>query len=561
MGWIRTLCAMIQRRYTAQVQKASAAIQQLGRAVRATRAFFIMRDRLDPSQPQIVACHPPLDEETLMRCFDAHNMVCAPVIDDASQHAWIGVTREGSAANQELAFEMTSVVAENIAGELRSIALENAVGGSRDDSTGLLDNKAFTSRVDVALAIAASEPDKQLAILVIDLDRYHRVMARFGEVGGQALIRQVAQRLEAGATPENVLARIGNDRFAIMIHRANAEAAAIAAAEQVHDLLKGAFTVAGEEIFTTASIGIALGSSQSCAGDLVRDADQCIAQLNAQGTGMTLIFRAGMHNASALQLLRERDVRHAVSRNEFTLHFQPIVDAARGGLHAFEALLRWRNPHEGLLPPSTFLDVLTETGLIDVVGRRVIREACVHAARWMALSGTLVPVSVNIVPAQLYAADFCDDVARILRDTGLPAHGLILELSESALVNDAEKAQQVLERLRSLGVRVYIDDFGTGYSSLSYLHDLPVTGIKLDKTFFRAIESSAKQREIVRSIVRLAHFMNMEVVAEGIETTTQLDAVRDLDCDLAQGFWFARPFDVEHATKYLAQQLARGQAA
>ena len=550
---------MSQGRYTAQVQKASAAIQHLGRAVRATRAFFILRDRVDPSQPQIVACHPPLDDQTLMRCFEAENMVCAPVIDDEAQHSWIGVTRDGD--NQELAQEMTTVAAQSIATELRALALDATQGATRDRSTGLLDREAFLARLDKALEAAENDTGRQLAILVIDIDRFHRVMAKFGESGGESLIRAVAQRLDVDVNGERVLARIGPDRFALLLQEENAESAAQTASDLVHECLKAPFTVAGEDIFITASIGIALGPSQSSAGDLVRDADLAIAHLKAQGGDTTLIFRAGMHSEPALQLLRERDVRHAVLRNEFTLHFQPIVDATRGGLHAFEALLRWRNPSEGLLPPSTFLDVLNETGLIDVVGRRVIREACAHAARWMHLSGTLVPIAVNIVPLQLYADDFVDDVARILHDAGLPPRGLMLELTEDALIDDAAKAHDVLDRLRKLGVRVFIDDFGTGYSSLSYLHNLPVTGIKLDRTFFGAIETCPKQREIVRSIVRLAHFMHMEVVAEGIETTTQLDVVRDLDCDMAQGFCFARPFDVEHATKYLAQQLARGQAA
>ena len=555
------MLAMIHLRYTDRIRKVSAMVQHLGRAVRATRAFFILRDRQDPAQPQIVACHPPLSDDALLRVLRAENFVCTPVIDDEGQQAWIGISSEGSMENRELAQEMATVCAQSIATELRSLSLEGSEGCSRDRNTGLPDREAFLSRLDDALTAAHDDASHQIAVLVVDLDRFHRVCARFGEAGGEVLIHAVAERLEDAVADAKVLvARIGPDRFALL-YKEGAHAEVLAGADRIHEYLKLPFQIKAEQIFITASIGVAYSASHGSANDLVRDADLAIAQINSQGGGTTLVFRAGMHNSAAFQLLRERDVRLAVSRNEFILHFQPIVGAMRGGLHAFDALLRWRNPEEGLLPPSTFLDVLNETGLIDVVGRRVIRDACTHAARWMALSGTLVPVSVNIVPLQLYAPGFCEEVARVLATAGLPPEGLILELTENALIDDAAMAHRVLDQLRTLGVKVFIDDFGTGYSSLSYLHDLPVTGIKLDRTFLRSIETSEKQREIVRTIVRLAHFMEMEVVAEGIEQPHQLNAVRDLECDFAQGFCFSRPFDAEHATRYLARQLARGNAA
>jgi EAL domain-containing protein (putative c-di-GMP-specific phosphodiesterase class I) len=265
--------------------------------------------------------------------------------------------------------------------------------------------------------------------------------------------------------------------------------------------------------------------------------------------------------APRFQHMRESDIRGAVARDEFTVYFQPIIGARGGSLHAFEALLRWQHPEEGLLPPSTFLDVLHDTGLIDLMGRRVIRAACQHASRWLALGGTLVPISVNIAPVQLYASDFCDDISRALEESGLPAQGLILELTENAFIEDATRVRATLQALRRLGVRVMIDDFGTGYSSLSYLHELPVSGLKLDRLWFRDIATSVTQREIVRTIVGLAHYMGMDVVAEGIETSAQLNAARDLECDFAQGYCFARPFDAEHATRFLTASLSRGAVA
>jgi diguanylate cyclase (GGDEF)-like protein len=445
---------------------------------------------------------------------------------------------------------------------MRSMTFAGECGSSRDSRTNLPDNPAFITRLGVALEAVRFDDSRQLAVVLVDLDRFHRVMARFGEAGSDKLIADVVERLKAGPHAEEFqLSRIGPDRFALLVHQDRAEQSAVEVATWIHDCLRVPFLIGEEEIFVTASIGIALACGQDSAGEMVRDADAAIAQLNAQGGGKTLVFKPGMHNLPANELMRERDVRHAVTRNEFTVHFQPIVGAKGGGLHAFEALLRWRNPDEGLLPPSTFLDVLNDTGLMETVGRRVIRESCAHAARWLALSGSLVPVSVNIVPAQLYADGFADDVAAILEEEHLPEGSLFLELTEETLVHDAPKAMQVLEALRRIGVRVMIDDFGTGYSSLSYLHNLPVSGIKLDRGFFNSIDSSPKQREIVRTIVHLAHFMGMIVVAEGIENVDQWAAIRDLDCDLAQGFWFGRPLDAEHATRFLARELAKGEAA
>jgi EAL domain-containing protein (putative c-di-GMP-specific phosphodiesterase class I) len=322
-------------------------------------------------------------------------------------------------------------------------------------------------------------------------------------------------------------------------------------AAEIQSALIAPVHLAGEDIVVTASIGIAIGGRDIQATTLLHDVDQAIAMAKRAGGATTRVFHAGMNNVPAFQLLRERDVRLAVGRREFIPFFQPIVDAATGELRSFEALLRWNNPEEGMLPPSTFLDVLEETGLIEIVGRRVIRESCDQSARWLAQTGSLCPVSVNIAPIQLDAPDFCDHVAQCLAEAHLPPEGLILELTESALIADKAKTHATLKRLSELGVRVRIDDFGTGYSALAYLHELPVSGIKLDRSWFPRIDASPEQREIVRLIVALAHHMNMDVVAEGIETMAQLQRAREVGCDFAQGFGFARPLDAENATRYL----------
>src|SRR5436190_104987 len=539
---------MSHDRYRRHVTRASALLQHLGRAVRGSRAFFVFRDRSDPVQPQIIACHPPLSEDELLRCLGSRHYVCEQVSQDAQHSAMVGLVTDAAFDNDELAQEITAVAAQSLAAEIFGSA------ETVDAATDLPDRAAFLSLLGERFEASRGNG---VAVLVADIDRFYRVVSRYGDAGADDALRAVGTRLREAIDPGIMVSRLGLDRLGILIPSDATEDAALAVAAVIHEALRAAVDVAGDSIFITATIGVALGSHEWRPTNLLHDADLAVAVATTSGGSATRVFRAGMDNVSAFQLLRERDVRLAVTRNEFTVFFQPIVGAMRGGLHAFEALLRWRNPDEGLLPPSTFLDVLHETGLIDVVGRRVIRESCAHAARWLALSGSLVPVSVNISPVQLYADDFCDDIARALRESGLPPEGLILELTENAFIDDATKVRSTLRALKNLGVRVMIDDFGTGYSSLSYLHELPVSGIKLDRMWFRSIEKSETQREIVRTIVGLAHFMHMEVVAEGIENSTQLTAARDLQCDFAQGFCFARPFDAEHATRYLAQTMAR----
>jgi len=536
---------MSHDRYKRHVSRASALLQHLGRAVRGSRAFFVFRDRSDPVQPQIIACHPPLTEEELLRCLGSRHVVMEQVSDDDRHSAVVGLVTDADFDNEELAHSMTAVAAQ-------SLKTDICIGAETfDAATGLPDRTAFLNLLTEKLD--PSNPNS-VAVLVVDIDRFYRVVARFSDSGAEEALRNVGTRLRESIDPRFMIARLGLDRLGIVIPDAT-EDTALEVASAVHEALRPPVEVAGDSIFVTATIGVALGGHEWQPGNLLHGADLAVAVASSAG-GTTRVFRAGMDNTSAFQLLRERDVRLAVTRDEFTVFFQPIVDATRGGLHAFEALLRWRNPDEGLLPPSTFLDVLHETGLIDIVGRRVIREACEHAARWHELSGSLVPVSVNVSPVQLYAADFCDHIAETLDQTGLPAEGLILEVTENALIDDAAKVRSTLRTLKALGVRVMIDDFGTGYSSLSYLHELPVSGIKLDRMWFRSIETSETQREIVRTIVGLAHFMHMDVVAEGIETANQLTAAQDLKCDFAQGFCFGRPFDAEHATRYLAKTLS-----
>jgi diguanylate cyclase (GGDEF)-like protein len=540
---------MNQNPYSRQVARATAAVRHLGGAVRGSRAFFIYCDRSDASQPSVIACHPPLSDDAMLDCLGGGQMFWESVSDSEGHRALVGLAADDAFENRELAEELTLIAAQSLAGDL---SLSAPAAGFPI----LPDRAAFVEQLGLALHEANRVQNDHVAAVVVDVDHFHRVVARFGDAGGEELMSILGLRLMDTLPPGTLVAHLGGDRFGVMVlvgRGGHAEERALVAASEIQSAFNERVSLSDEDIVVTASIGIALGGHDIQAGKLLHDVDQAIAMAKRAGGATTRVFRAGMNNVPAFQLLRERDVRLGVSRGEFIPFFQPIVDAATGELRSFEALLRWQNPEEGILPPLTFLDVLEETGLIEVVGRRVIRESCEQAARWFEMTGALVPVSVNIAPIQLEAPDFCDHIAQSLAAYSLPSKGLILELTESALVADKKRTHATLKRLHDLGVRVRIDDFGTGYSALAYLHELPVSGIKLDRSWFPRIDSSAEQREILRAIVALAHRMEMDVVAEGIETMSQLQRARELGCDFAQGFGFSRPLDAESATRYLTR--------
>jgi diguanylate cyclase (GGDEF)-like protein len=538
--------------YRNHVTHAAAMVRHLGDAVRGSRAFFIYRDLSDASQPSVIACHPPLPDAAMLRCLGNAQVVWESVSDNDGHSALIGLATDSGFENRELMTELTCLAAQSLASAPRA--------PETDAPPGAPNRARFIEQLEAALG---DRPCGQggVAAMVVDVDHFHRVTARFGEAGGEELLRILARRIMTCLPPDTMIASLGGDRFGMIVPATpgvETEQHALGVAQLIQAAFNEPARLTDEDIIVTASIGIGLGGPRTRAAKLLHDVDEAIAMAKRAGGSTTRVFREGMNSTAAFQLLRERDVRLAVIRDEFIPFFQPIAGAMSTELHGFEALLRWRNPEEGVLPPATFLDVLEETGLVEVVGRRVIRESCGQAARWLAATGRLIPVSVNIAPMQLSAPDFCDHIAQCLADSGLPPAGLILELTENTFVADKARTQATLERLRDLGVRARIDDFGTGYSALAYLHQLPVSGIKLDRSWFTRLDDSAEQRAIVRAIVALAHHMDMEVVAEGIETMVQLQRAREFGCNYVQGFGFSRPLDAEQANLYAQAHTAGG---
>ncbi|HEV8486079.1 MAG TPA: EAL domain-containing protein [Blastocatellia bacterium] len=419
-----------------------------------------------------------------------------------------------------------------------------------DALTGLPNRAWFIEQLQVALNRTKRHGDRMFAVLFLDLDRFKVINDSIGHMCGDQLLIAIARRLQACLRPDDIVARLGGDEFTILLSDLKDAGDAIVVAERIQKQVSRAFNLSGYETFTTGSIGIALSDSgYDSPEDLLRDADTAMYQAKALGKAQHVIFNAGMH-ARALHALRlETDLRRAIDRQEFFLQYQPIVSLTTGTLSGFEALIRWRHPQHGVVPPIDFISVAEETGLIIPIGQWVLREACSQMRRWQSQLSSAAPlfISVNLSGKQFAHPGLTDQIIQTLQLTGLDPRALKLEITESVVMENVEATAGMLERLRSLGVELSIDDFGTGYSSLSYLHRLPIDTLKIDRSFVSRIGENNDNKEIVRTIVMLAHTLGKGVVAEGVETKDQLQHLRELKCDSAQGYLFSRPVDPDDA--------------
>ena len=446
------------------------------------------------------------------------------------------------------------VVAEDISERLR-FEEQLAHQALHDPLTGLPNRALFTDRLAHAVA-ATQRADTTIAVLFLDLDGFKVVNDSLGHGVGDQLLVTVGERLARAVRPEDTVARFGGDEFLILLQDAGTANDAADTAERLLAALTPGVQVAEREVFVTASIGIAMHTPATVrlhSEDLVREADIAMYQAKAAGKARAVLFDAGMQPPAVERLELETDLRHAVERNEFVLHFQPEVHVQTGALVGMEALVRWQHPRRGLVPPDEFIPVAEETGLIIAIGEWVLRAACQQAQEWRRLypSGPSLVMGVNLSARQLAQPTIVKDVAAILRETGLPAHCLRLEITESAAMQGPASTIAALHELRGLGAELAIDDFGTGYSSLSYLRSLPVNILKVDRSFLRAIAHDPSAVAIVRAIIAVAHTLSMEVTAEGIETGEQLREIAALQCDRGQGYYFARPLTADAAGRLL----------
>jgi diguanylate cyclase (GGDEF)-like protein/PAS domain S-box-containing protein len=413
-----------------------------------------------------------------------------------------------------------------------------------DPLTGLANRALFRDRVRHALNLRA-RTEAPLAVLFLDLDGFKSVNDSLGHAVGDKLLDSVAGRLQAVVRPGDTVARLGGDEFAVLLEDLDGLHVAQQIAARFIEELQTAFTLAGHEVFVGASVGLALAAGDDDADELLRNADLAMYRAKALGKGRCEVFEPDMHAAALERMAIEGDLRHAVVRGELRLHYQPVVELATGRIVGVEALLRWQHPTRGLVSPLDFINVAEESGLIVPVGRWVLTEACRQVARWQRDTGLPLRLSVNISARQLQAPRLAEHVAKTLRSSGVRPADLVLEITESMLVDDAERTIGKLHLLRELGVRLAIDDFGTGYSSLNYLRRLPVDVLKIDRSFVQGIGTESELTSLTGAIVGIGRDLGLETVAEGIEERGQLDALRGMGCVLGQGYLYARPLPPE----------------
>ena len=406
-----------------------------------------------------------------------------------------------------------------------------------DPLTGLPNRALFKDRLEVAFARAQGREAARFAVLFLDLDRFKLVNDSLGHRAGDELLVQIARRLESCRRAGDTVARLGGDEFTLLVEGVATDDEAIQVAERVHRALAPPFLLEGHEVFAGASIGIALGGpSTERVEHLLRDADTAMYRAKVRGCRHA-VFDSSMHERVMQALRMENELRRALDRGELRVHYQPIVDLASSRTVAVEALVRWEHRERGLVAPGEFIPVAEETGLVVPIGRWVLDEAC----RALSVLPQPLMLSVNLSGRQLLQQEFCDHLRQSLASGGLDPSRLRLELTESMLIGNGAAAIGALEKLRSTGVRLCIDDFGTGYSSLSYLHELPIDALKIDRSFVGAMGGDERKIKIVQSILLLGKGLGIEVVAEGVETQEQVDALKQLGCERAQGYFFARP--------------------
>jgi EAL domain-containing protein (putative c-di-GMP-specific phosphodiesterase class I) len=354
-----------------------------------------------------------------------------------------------------------------------------------------------------------------------------------------------------------VLARLGGDEFAIFLDRVEGIENAVDLAEQILLQIADPFCLPEQVVYINASIGIVLGNTQYDKPEhLLRDADTAMYHAKAAGKAQYRIFNSSMYRTALHRLQLEMELRQAIAEHQFVLHYQPIVNLHTGEITSLEALVRWNHPHR-LIPPSEFITVAEETGLVNAIGTQVLQAACRQLKDWQT-TGAAPPelsVSVNLSAYQLAQPDLLEHILHILAETGLNPHCLKLELTESALMQNADSATQILQALRQHRIQLSMDDFGTGYSSLSYLRSFPMDYLKIDRSFIRGLQTTSKERNLVSVILAIAETMEMEVIAEGIETPEQLAQLRSLQCAFGQGYLFAKPLPADQVVTLLTMPM------
>jgi diguanylate cyclase (GGDEF)-like protein len=410
---------------------------------------------------------------------------------------------------------------------------------SHDLLTGLPNRLLLDDRVAQAIA-QANRQGHEFALLVVDLDRFKLINDSLGHRAGDDLLREVAQRLKRAVRAVDTTARLGGDEFVILVDGPVTHAEAVAIGRRAIDVMRPSMRLLGIDVHISPSIGIAFYPGDGTTVDaLLAHADAAMYSAKDRGRNNVRCYAEGMTTATQDRVRLESELHEALRNGQFELHYQPKVDTATGRINSAEALIRWRHPQRGLVPPKDFIPVAEECGLLDTIGEWVLFQACRQAKAWQEEGLRPLRVAVNLAPSQFRLANLVEQIRKALEAAQLEAQYLEVELTESAVMSDAEESIIILESISRMGVLVSVDDFGTGYSSMSYLRRFPIDKLKIDRCFVTEMTRRPEDASIVRAIISLAHSLHLKVIAEGVETPEQLALLAELGCDQYQGFYFS----------------------
>ncbi len=539
----------------------------LGRTPRLLQSAKTSRPTLDKLRRALVRWK-PVEVELLNRRKDGGEfwveLSIVPVSNEAGWFThWVSVQRDVSdrKAAEETATRARVAEAENVAleaeiRERKRVEARLLHTAFHDDLTRLRNRAFFMDRLTLALDRARRDPAARCAVLFLDLDRFKLVNDSLGHRAGDLLLMEIAERLRSCASPQDTIARVGGDEFALLVEDPAEVTDLVRLARRIIEAMRRPMRIGDHEIFSSCSVGVVqAGLQHTQPEELLRDADIAMYQAKRHDTGNYAIFADSMHDDAVRALALQTDLQHAVLRGEFVLHFQPICRADTSAITGFEALVRWNHPQRGLVQPGDFIAAAEATGLIRDIGRWVLREAAVQMRLWHdRFPGLALRLSVNASAEELKDPGFVADLRSTLAATGLDPRVLQIEVTEGVFIRSPEIIDGVIRAIRELGVRIALDDFGTGYSSLSYLDRYPLDAIKIDRSFVACMLARPRTGAIVNTIVQLGLALDLEIVAEGVEDATQLQALIAAGCGSVQGYFLSRPLPVAQADAALAGQ-------